>query len=151
MNTVEIDTGLSVGDLLSGLGEGVVWGAMAIALLVVGFVVIDRLTPGDLGQLICVDRNSNAAVVLASGLLAIGTIITVSIVTSLDGFLPGVVSALAYGLLGIALLAVSFLVTDRLTPGDLGEIVTHATPSPAAWVVAANHLALGAILAAAIS
>ncbi len=149
MNTT--DLGTELGDLLSGLGEGVVWGAMAIALLALGYVVIDRLTPGDLGQLICVDRNVNAAVVLASGLLAIGTVITTSILTSLDGFVPGLVSALAYGLLGIALLAVSFLVVDRLTPGELGEIVTNARPSPAAWVVAANHVALGAILAAAIS
>nr|MDP9453237.1 DUF350 domain-containing protein [Actinomycetota bacterium] len=105
----------------------------------------------ELGRLICVERNVNAAVVLASGLVAIGTVITTSILTSLDGFVPGVVSAFAYGLLGIVLLAASFLVADRLTPGDLGEIVTDASPSPAAWVVAANHLALGAILAAAIS
>lgn len=151
MDTVDVDAGFSALELLQGLGEGVVWGALAIVLLAVGYVVVDRLTPGELGRLILVDRNVNAAVVLASGLLAIATIITTSILTSLDGFVPGVVSALAYGLLGIALLAVSFLVADRLTPGDLGEIVTNATPSPAAWVVAANHLALGAILAAAIS
>ncbi|MBW3611470.1 MAG: DUF350 domain-containing protein [Actinobacteria bacterium] len=151
MDTVDIDAGFSARELLQGLGEGVVWGALAIVLLAVGYVVVDRLTPGELGRLILVDRNVNAAVVLASGLLAIATIITTSILTSLDGFVPGVVSALAYGLLGIALLAVSFLVADRLTPGDLGEIVTNDTPSPAAWVVAANHLALGAILAAAIS
>jgi uncharacterized membrane protein YjfL (UPF0719 family) len=142
---------IDVGQLFTELGEGVVWGAMAIVLLAVGYVVIDRLTPGDLGQLICVDRNVNAAVVLGSGLLAIGTVITTSILTSLDGFLPGLVSAFAFGVLGIVLLAVAFLVADRLTPGDLGEIVTNATPSPAAWVVAANHIALGAILSAAIS
>jgi uncharacterized membrane protein YjfL (UPF0719 family) len=146
-----IDRGIDVGGLLTDLGEGVVWGAIAIALLALGYVVIDRLTPGELGRLICVERNVNAAVVLASGLVAIGTVITTSILTSLDGFVPGVVSAFAYGLLGIVLLAASFLVADRLTPGDLGEIVTDASPSPAAWVVAANHLALGAILAAAIS
>lgn len=149
MNSIDLRIG--VGDLLAGLGAGVVWGAMGIVLLALGYVVIDRLTPGELGQLIWEDRNVNAAVVLASGLLAIGIIITTSILTSLDGFVAGVVSAFAYGLLGIALLAVSFLVDDRLTPGELGEIVTNATPSPAAWVVAANHLALGAILAAAIS
>ncbi|MDQ3353742.1 MAG: DUF350 domain-containing protein [Actinomycetota bacterium] len=149
MNSIDLRVGL--GDLLAGLGAGVVWGAMGIVLLALGYVVIDRLTPGELGQLICEDRNVNAAVVLASGLLAIGIIITTSILTSLDGFVAGVVSAFAYGLLGIALLAVSFLVVDRLTPGELGQIVTNATPSPAAWVVAANHLALGAILAAAIS
>ncbi|MDQ3462627.1 MAG: DUF350 domain-containing protein [Actinomycetota bacterium] len=124
---------------------------MAIALLALGYGVIDLLTPGKLGQLIYVEHNVNATVVLASGLLAIGTIVTTSILTSLNGFLPGVVSALAYGVLGIALLAVSFLVADRITPGDLGAIVTDASPNPAAWVVAANHVALGAILAAAIS
>ncbi|MBA2438897.1 MAG: DUF350 domain-containing protein [Acidimicrobiia bacterium] len=133
------------------MGEAVVWGAMAIALLALGYGVIDLLTPGKLGQLIYVEHNVNATVVLASGLVAIGTIVTTSILTSLNGFLPGVVSALAYGVLGIALLAVSFLVADRITPGDLGAIVTDASPNPAAWVVAANHVALGAILAAAIS
>lgn len=151
MNNVGVDLGLSAEELFRGLGEGVVWGAMALLLLALGYGVIDLLTPGRLGQLIYVEHNVNAAVVLASGIIAIGTIVTTAILTSFDGFLPGVVSASAYGLLGIALLGVSFLVADRLTPGDLGEIVTHATPNPAAWVVAANHVALGAILAAAIS
>jgi uncharacterized membrane protein YjfL (UPF0719 family) len=151
MNTVGINLGLSAEALLRGLGEGAVWGAMAIVLLALGYGVIDLLTPGKLGELIYVDHNVNATVVLASGLVAIGTIVTTSILTSLDGFVPGLVSAFAYGLLGIALLAVSFLVVDRLTPGDLGAIVTDASPNPAAWVVAANHVALGAILAAAIS
>lgn len=151
MITVGIDVGLTSAELLRGLGEAVIWGAMAIALLALGYGVVDLLTPGKLGDLIYVNHNVNAAVVLASGLLAIGTIVTTSILTSLNGFLPGLVSAFAYGVLGIALLAVSFLVADRLTPGDLGAIVTDASPNPAAWVVAANHVALGAILAAAIS
>ena len=151
METVDIDVGLSVGELFQEMGEAAVWGAMAVALLALGYLVVDLLTPGQLGQLIYVDHNVNAAVVVASGLIAIGTILTTSILTSLEGFVPGLVSAFAYGLLGIALLAVSFLVADRLTPGDLGAIVTDARPNPAAWVVAANHVALGAILAAAIS
>jgi uncharacterized membrane protein YjfL (UPF0719 family) len=151
MNIIGIDLGISAGELFTGMGEAVAWGAMAIVLLALGYGVIDLLTPGSLGQLIYVEHNVNAAVVLASGILAIGTIVTTSILTSLAGFLPGLVSAFAYGVLGIGLLAVAFLVADRLTPGDLGEIVTHSTPNPAAWVVAANHVALGAILAAAIS
>lgn len=151
MNIVGIDLGLSAEELLTGLGETLAWGAVAIVLLALGYGVVDLLTPGRLGQLIYAEHNVNAAVVLASGLLAIGAIVTTSILTSFEGFLPGLVSAFAYGVLGIALLAVAFLVADRLTPGDLGEIVTDATPNPAAWVVAANHVALGAILAAAIS
>jgi uncharacterized membrane protein YjfL (UPF0719 family) len=143
--------GVDLGDLLGDLAEIAAWGALAIALLAIGYFVIDLLTPGDLGQLIYAGHNVNAAVVVASGVVAVGTIVTTSILTSLDGFSEGLLSAAAYGLLGIALLAVAFLVLDRLTPGELGAIVTDPTPNPAAWVLAANHLALGAILAAAIA
>lgn len=142
---------LDYGDLLEELGQIAAWGALGIVLLAIGYVVIDLLTPGKLGELIYVQHNTNAAVVLASGLIAIGTVVTTSILASLDGFEDGLISAGAYGLVGIALLAISFLVVDRITPGDLGAIVTRAEPNPAAWVIAANHIALGAILAAAIS
>lgn len=138
-------------ELLVDLVQGVAWGVLAILLLVIGYAVVDLLTPGRLGQLIYVEHNVNAAVVLASGVLAIGTVVVVSILTSLEGFVPGLVSAFGYGVLGIALLAAAFVVADRLTPGKLGEIVTAAEPNPAAWVVAANHIAVGAIVAAAIS
>lgn len=143
--------GVDLGDLAVELAEIAAWGAVAIALLAIGYCVIDLLTPGRLGQLIYTEHNVNAAVVVASGVIAVGTIVTASILTSLDGFTEGLLSAAAFGLVGIALLAVAFLVLDRLTPGDLGAVVTDPTPNPAAWVLAANHVALGAILAAAIS
>lgn len=142
---------LDYGELLEELGEIAAWGVLGIVLLAIGYGVIDLLTPGKLGELIYVQHNTNAAVVLASGLVAIGTVVTTSILASLDGFEDGLISAGAFGLLGIALLAISFLVVDRLTPGDLGAIVTRTERNPAAWVIAANHVALGAILAAAIS
>lgn len=143
--------GVDLGDLLVELGEIAAWGVLAIALLAIGYGVIDALTPGRLGQLIYAEYNVNAAVVVASGVIAVGTIVTVSIRSALDGFTEGLVSASAFGLVGIALLALSFLVVDRLTPGDLGAIVTDPAPNPAAWVLAANHVALGAVLAAAIA
>ena len=143
--------GVDLGDLFVELGQILAWGGVAIVLLAIGYGVIDLLTPGRLGQLIYTGHNVNAAVVVASGVIAVGAIVTSSILSSLDGFGPGLISAFAFGLVGIALLAVSFLVLDRLTPGELGDIVTRSDPNPAAWVVAANHVALGAILAAAIS
>lgn len=143
--------GIDVADLLVELGEIAAWGVLAIVLLAIGYGVIDLLTPGRLGDLIYVEHNVNAGVVVASGVVAVGAIVATSIVTSLDGFAAGLVSAFAFGVVGILLLAVAFLVLDRLTPGDLGAIVTEAEPNPAAWVIAANHVALGAILAAAIS
>lgn len=142
---------MDIGDLLTELAQILAWGVVGIVLLGVGYLVVDLLTPGNLGQLIYEQHNVNTAVVLGSGLLALGAIVTTSIVTSFDGFADGIVSALGFGVVGIVLLALSFLVSDRITPGDLGEIVTRPEPNPAAWVVATNHIALGAILSAAIS
>lgn len=142
---------MELGNLAVELGQIAAWAALGIVLLAVGYWVVDLLTPGRLGELLYEQHNVNAGVVVASGLLAIGAVVTTAIVRSLDGFVPGLVSALAYGLMGIAMLAVSFLVTDRITPGELGELVTRPEPNPAAWVVAANHIALGAIICAAIA
>lgn len=137
------------GEILAGAAYGLV----GIALVAIGYVVVDLLTPGKLSDLVYVDRNANAATLVASGTLAMGIIVTTAILTSEseDGLGAGLVSAGGYGLLGIALLALSFVVVDLLTPGKLGAIVTDARPHPAVYVSAATHLAVGAIVAAAIS
>jgi len=142
---------VELGNLAVELGQIAAWAALGIVLLAVGYWVVDLLTPGRLGELLYEQHNVNAGVVVASGLLAIGAIVTTAIAASLDGFVPGLLSALAYGGLGIAVLAVSFVITDRITPGELGELVTRTEPNPAAWIVAANHVALGAIICAAIA
>ena len=137
--------------LFTEIGQITAWGILGIVLLAIGYGVVDLLTPGKLGRLIYAEHNVNASIVLASGLLAIGAVVTTSIVASAEGFVVGLVTACSYGVLGIALLALSFLVVDRLSPGELGAIVTDSAPTPAAWIVAANHLVLGAILSAAIA
>lgn len=135
------------GELLSGLGYAVV----GIILLVLGYKVIDWVTPGNLGTLIYADRNRNASLLVASGMVGIGAVVTTAIVTSHDDIAKGLASAAGYGLLGIVLLGLSFRVVDRFTPGDLGLICTDPNPHPAVWVTAATHLVMGAVLAAAIS
>jgi uncharacterized membrane protein YjfL (UPF0719 family) len=134
-------------DLLAGLAFGVV----GLGLLMLGYLVIDLLTPGRLGHVVYMRRSPNAALVVASGLLAIGTIVTTAIVTSDDDFVRGLVGSAGYGLLGIVLLAISFVVIDRLTPGDLGAMLMEEAWNPAALITASAHLALGAVVAAAIS
>ena len=138
-------------DLAGGLLSGLGYAAIGVALLALGFKVIDWITPGHLGELVYDQRNGNAALLASSGLLGIGFIIVTAILTSEDDFTRGVADAAGYGLLGIALLAVSFKVIDALTPGDLGIICTDAEPHPAVWVTAVTHVVMGAVLAAAIS
>lgn len=138
-------------DLASGLVTGLAYGGVGIALMVVGFVVVDVLTPGKLRELIWVRRNRNAALVLGSGLAGTALIVVTAILTSEDSFAQGIASTLGYGLLGLLLMAGSFVIVDLLTPGKLGEILVEDEPHAAAWVTAVAHLAVAAIVAAAIS
>lgn len=140
-----------VSDLVNGLLSGLAYGGAGIALLMLGYVVIDVLTPGKLGELIYTHRNVNAALVVASGLLAIAAIVTTAILTSHDEFTRGIANTVGYGLLGVLLLGISFVVVDKLTPGKLGVICTDEDRHPAVYVTVAAHLAVGAIVAAAIS
>ncbi|PSK64199.1 hypothetical protein B0E53_03839 [Micromonospora sp. MH33] len=136
-----------VTDLLVTLAYGVV----GVALMAVGYVLVDVATPGKLHELIWVERNRNAALLLASNLAGVGIIVVAAIAASADDFALGLVGASAYGILGLVIMAASFLLLDMATPGKLGEILVDPEPHPAVWVSAVVHLATGAIIAAAIS
>lgn len=138
-------------DLAFDLLAGLAYGAVGLVLLALGYVAIDLLTPGRLSDLIYRDRNWNAALVVGSGLVAIATIQVTAIVTSHDDLDKGLAYSGSFGVLGVILLVISFVILDRLTPGDLGEIVCDRERHPAVVVTVANHIAVGAIVAAAIS
>ncbi|MDP3711722.1 MAG: DUF350 domain-containing protein [Mycobacteriales bacterium] len=138
-------------DLLSGALASLAYAGVGAAVLAVGYAALDALTPGRLRHLVYEHRNANAAVVVIANLLALATIVTTAIATSDDELGRGLADAAVYGGLGIVLLALCFRLVDALTPGDLGALVTDERPHPAAWVTAVAQLALGAVLAAAIS
>jgi uncharacterized membrane protein YjfL (UPF0719 family) len=140
-------------DIVAGIGAGLAFGVVGFVLLAIGYAVLDALTPGRLSQLIYDERNMNAAAVVGSAVVALSCIVTTAIATSDDELVEGLLDTAAYGLLGIALLALAFVVTDRLTPGRLGELVCAPGERvhPATVVTALSHLALGAVIAAAIA
>lgn len=138
-------------DLVRGVLATLAYAAVGTVVLAIGYVVLDAITPGNLRHLVFADHNANAAVLASANVLAVAGIITTAIVTADDDLGRGIADALVYGLLGIALLAASFKVLDRLTPGDLAQICTDPQGTPAVYVTAAFQVALGAVLAAAIS
>ena len=138
-------------DLTTDLLVTLAYGAVGIVLMGIGYVLVDLATPGRLRELIWVDRNRNAALLLASNLAGVGIIVVAAIVSSDDDFAEGIVDAGAYGLLGLLIMAGAFLLLDMVTPGRLGEILVEPEPHPAAWVSGVVHLATGGIIAAAIS
>ncbi len=138
-------------DLVRGVLATLAYAAVGSVVLGLGYAVLDAITPGNLRHLVYEDHNGNAAVLAGANVLALGAIVTTAIVTADDDLGKGVLDAAVYGLIGIALLSLAFKVLDRLTPGDLGQICTDPQGSPAVYVTAAFQLALGAVLAAAIS
>ncbi|GAB3217449.1 DUF350 domain-containing protein [Micromonospora halotolerans] len=137
--------------LLTDLLVTLAYGVVGVALMAVGYVLVDVATPGKLHELIWAERNRNAALLLASNLAGVGIIVVAAIAASADDFALGLVGAAAYGILGLVIMAASFLLLDMATPGKLGEILVDPEPHPAVWVSAVVHLATGAIIAAAIS
>jgi len=138
-------------DLGAELAAGLLYGLVGIVLLVLGYLMIDVLTPGHLGRQLCEDRNRNAGVIVAAALLAVGIIVTSAIIASDGDLEKGLGQSAGFGLIGIVLLGVAFVAIDLMTPGKLGDILMGDEPEPMVFVTSAALLAVGGIVAAAIS
>ncbi len=138
-------------DLLTELGSGMLYGLVGIVLLALGFKMMDALTPGHLGRQLCEDRNRNAGVIVSAAMIAVGIIVTSAIIASDGDLEKGLGQSAGFGLLGIGLLGVAFVVIDLLTPGKLGEILMGDEHEPMVYVTGAALLSIGGIVAAAIS
>ncbi|MFC8847106.1 MULTISPECIES: DUF350 domain-containing protein [unclassified Micromonospora] len=138
-------------NLVTDLLVTLAYGVLGVVLMGVGYGLVDVATPGKLHELIWTERNRNAALLLSSNLLGVGTIVVAAIVASEDDFVIGLVGAAAYGIVGLVIMTAAFLLLDAVTPGRLGELLVDPEPHPAVWVSAVVHLATGAIIAAAIS
>jgi len=138
-------------DFLTEIASGLLYGALGIVLMALGYWMIDLLTPGKLGELIVVQRRRPAAIVTAAGLIGVGAVVTTSI-ASADGSLgEGLAETAGYGGVGVIMLGVAFVVIDMLTPEKLGDLVCEEGDPPVVWVTAAALIAAGAIVSAAIS
>jgi uncharacterized membrane protein YjfL (UPF0719 family) len=139
-----------VSDVFGEVGIAATYGLVGLVLMALGFVLVDLLTPGNLREQVWVQRNRNAAILLASNLLGVGIIVATAIAASQGDWAEGLLSTAAYGILGLVLMGVSFVVIDAFTPGKLGEMLMAEEAHPAVYVSAASHLSVSAIVAVAI-
>jgi uncharacterized membrane protein YjfL (UPF0719 family) len=138
-------------DLLEGAGRSIVFGLIGIGLMAIGYLLVDLLTPGKLRDLIWVEKNPNASLLLAANQVGIALIVFTAIFTSYDSFGQGLASTLLFGLVGIVVMAVAFLVLDWMTPGKLGEVICTPERHPGALVSAASHFGAALIVCACIA
>ena len=137
--------------MLAAIGYAVAYTGVGLALLALGFLAFDLLTPGHLGRHIYEHRSVNAALVLSAGFLGQGAVVFAAIWTNAtSGFGTALLYTVVFGILGVALQAVAFLLLDLITPGKLGEHLMEPQFHPAALVSAAAQLAVAAIIVASI-
>ncbi|KQY56257.1 MULTISPECIES: DUF350 domain-containing protein [unclassified Nocardioides] len=68
----------------------------------------------------------------------------------MNELVEGVLASLAFGAVGLVLLAVGFYMVDLLTPGRLGHLIFVDRNRDASLVLASSLLAIGGIVASAI-
>ncbi|MCW2535936.1 MAG: conserved rane protein of unknown function [Modestobacter sp.] len=137
--------------MLASIGYAAAYTGVGILLLVVGGLALDLLTPGHLARHIYVERSINAGIALAAGFLGQGAIAFTTIWTNAtSGFGTALGYTVVFGLLGVLLQVVAFVVLDLLTPGKLGETLMQVPFHPASLVTAAATLAVSAIIVASI-
>jgi uncharacterized membrane protein YjfL (UPF0719 family) len=127
----------------------IAYSAVGLVVLVVGFVVLDLLTPGKLGELV-MERNPNAAILSAGILVSLGRILWFAIYFPGRGW-DGLVDAAVFGAVGVLAQAAGFLVLDLLTPGRLGAVATEPKLHPAVFVAAAAQLAIALVVCASLT
>ncbi|OBG38520.1 hypothetical protein A5672_16460 [Mycobacterium alsense] len=147
---VEIGT-IDLNPVWKGVLATILYFVVGMAVLVVGFYMVDVLTPGKLRRLVFVDRRPNAVVVAGAMYIALTTVIISAITSSYSQLGQGLVGVAVYGFMGVVLLGVALLTLHLLIPGGFHEHVDEPELHPGSFAVALMLLAVGGVTAAALS
>nr|WP_155820989.1 DUF350 domain-containing protein [Gordonia hirsuta] len=133
------------------------YGLVSVAVLIIGFIGLDLVTPGSLRTLIWRENNRTATVLAVAQALGLMIALAAGI-----GAAPGlelwrgVLYTAVYGVITVALMMFSFVLVDALTPGRLGSLLLdHKTPGggaahPAVWLNAVLFVAIGVFVYSAL-
>ena len=122
---------------------------VGLAVLVVGFVVLDLLTPGKLGQLV-MEGNPGAGLITATALVSLGLILYFAIYFTGAGW-NGLDDAAVFGIVGVAVQAAGFFILDLLIPGKLGSHCFEPKLHPAAWATAGIQISVALVVCASLT
>jgi uncharacterized membrane protein YjfL (UPF0719 family) len=142
---------LSAAATLQNVVAAVLYFAVGVVVLGVGFVVVDLLTPGKLRRLVFVEYRPNAVAVASAMYAALALVVVSSILASADELGQGLFDALVYGLIGVALQGAALAVLEAVVPGRFRDLVEAERLHPAAIATAVIMLAVGGVNAAALS
>ncbi|MDT7762466.1 MAG: hypothetical protein QOC63_1886 [Mycobacterium sp.] len=142
---------IDLNPVLKGALATILYFLVGMTVLVVGFVMVDVLTPGKLRQLVFIDRRPNAVILTCAMYIALATVIISAITNSYSQLGQGLLGVAVYGLIGVVLQGIALLTLHFVIPGDFHEHVDEPELHPAAFAVAVMLLAVGGVTAAAVS
>ena len=127
--------------------------ALAGVMLVLGFVVLDLLTPGKLHRLVLVDHLPNAGFIAAAQQIATGIVVATAVHSSASelGLGKGLIEAGVFGLLGIALQAAALVAMELAIPGRFRDIVEDKKLRAGAIVASVSLVMVGVVNAACLT
>lgn len=136
-------------EFIDNIGITLAWLGIAIALMGLGFIVVDVLTPGSLRKQ--VSQNLNAGLLVGGKMIAVGIIVFAAVWTAPDALDEGLVEAILYSVLGLITSALMFLAVDAVLPVHLRHLVNEERFDPATCVAVGAEVGLALVIAAAIS
>jgi len=122
---------------------------VGLVVLTIGFVVLDLLTPGKLGQMV-MEGNPGAGLLSATALASLGLILYFAIYFTGAGW-DGLDDAAVFGIVGVAAQAAGFFILDLLIPGKLADHCFEPKMHPAAWVTAGIQISVALVICASLT
>ncbi|OBH06875.1 DUF350 domain-containing protein [Mycobacterium sp. E1747] len=141
----------NLGTITQGVVAVVLYFAVGVVVLTAGFLMVDVLTPGNLRQLVFIDKRPNAVVLASAMYIALAIVIISAIASSYSQLGQGLVGVAVYGLVGVLLQGGALLILQIAVPGQFREHVDEPELHPAAFATATMLVAVGGVIAAAIS
>lgn len=123
---------------------------LAAVILVVGFVILDLITPGKLHELVFVHHLPNAAVITVAQQVSIGIIVVTAVLTSSDILSEGLLETAVFGALGLVFQVVVMAVLEAVIPGRFRDLVEDPKLRSGAVVAAVILIVVGAVNAACL-
>ena len=152
VRTALVEFGAVSGEALAqNVIAAILYFVIGVAVLAAGFVMVDVLTPGNLRQMVFVERRPNAVAVACGMYAALAIVVASAIVASSNELGQGLVDAAVYGLVGVALQGLALVVLEAAVPGRFRDLIADERLHPAAIATAVTLLAVGGVNAAALS
>lgn len=136
---------------LDGVVATVAYAVTGGALLAVGYVVLDLVTPGRFTQLLRDGGSANAAALAIGNLVGVTIVVATAGVSSPDETVDGVTSMAGYGAIGVVAQAALLMALSAGLRGDVGKLLTTRELHPLSVVVATASVALGVVTAVAVA